>query len=375
MDKSNINVFLPYFRVDEVLAEIKKCLEVGWVGSGFKTLEFEEAWKQYTGIKHAHFINSATSGLHLAIRLLKEKYGWSNNDEIISTPFTFVSTNHVILYEKLKPVFADIDEFLCLDPKSVEEKISDKTRAIIFVGIGGNSGKLGEIVNICKDRNLKLILDAAHMAGTRINGKHVGNESDVTVFSFQATKNLPTADSGMICFKDGSLDKEVRSWSWMGIDKDTFSRTSKPGIYQWEYDVIHEGFKYQGNSVIAAMGLISLKYLDDDNSYRRQLALWYDNLLNDSNIKTITVAPNCESSRYLYQIMVKNRNKVVLSLNKENIYPGVHYRNNLCYGMYKGNCPNAQKVSERIISLPMYIGLKYKDVVRITETLISILNN
>ena len=97
------------------------------------------------------------------------------------------------------------------------------------------------------------------MSGTRLNGKHVGGEADVTVFSFHAVKNLPTADSGMICFKDKQLDSEVRKWTWLGISKDTYSRTEAEGAYKWYYDVEYEGFKYHGNSIMAAIGIVSLK--------------------------------------------------------------------------------------------------------------------
>ncbi len=211
-----IHLFVPTFRIEECLAQIRECLEKGWTGIGFKTVAFEEAWKDYTGLPHAHFLNSATSGLHLAIRLLKEQHGWSDGDEIITTPLTFVSTNHAILYEDLKPVFADVDEYLCLDPDSVRERITDRTRAIVFVGLGGNTGQLQAVVQLAQERGLKLILDAAHMTGTRFRGRQVGHESDAAIFSFQAVKNLPTADSGMICFADSVLDAEVRKWTWLG---------------------------------------------------------------------------------------------------------------------------------------------------------------
>ena len=97
------------------------------------------------------------------------------------------------------------------------------------------------------------------MAGTRFHGRHVGHESDITVFSFQAVKNLPTADSGMICCADPDLDAEVRKWTWLGINKDTFSRTASQGAYKWHYDVENPGFKYHGNSIMAAIGLASVQ--------------------------------------------------------------------------------------------------------------------
>lgn len=167
----SIQLFSPKFEVEECLEEIRECLEKGWTGLGFKTVEFEEQWKKYTGMPFAHFLNSATIGLNLAVEIMKEEYGWNDGDEVITTPITFVSTNHAIPRAGLKAVFADIDDTMCLSPKSVEERITDKTRAVIFVGIGGNTGHYEEIVEICKEHGLKLILDAAHMAGTRLNGK------------------------------------------------------------------------------------------------------------------------------------------------------------------------------------------------------------
>src|SRR5690606_13179169 len=122
-----IHLFVPGFRTDEVLDQIRICLERGWTGLGFKTVEIEAAWCEYSGFEHAHFVNSATAGLHLAFKLLKEEHGWRDGDEIITSPLTFVSTNHAILYERLAPVFADADESLCLDPESVAKRIGPRT--------------------------------------------------------------------------------------------------------------------------------------------------------------------------------------------------------------------------------------------------------
>jgi dTDP-4-amino-4,6-dideoxygalactose transaminase len=369
-----LQLFVPTFRIDECLAEIRECFEKGWTGLGFKTTQFEDAWKAYTGLAHAHFLNSATSGLHLAVRLLKERYGWQEGDENISTPLTFVSSNHAILYERLSPVFADVDEYLCLDPASVAGRITPRTRAVLFVGLGGNSGRLDDIVRLCRERGLKLILDAAHMSGTRLHGRHVGGEADVSVFSFHAVKNLPTADAGMICFSDPELDAAVRHWTWLGIDKDTYSRTHGDSTYKWHYQVEHVGFKYHGNSIMAGIGLVSLKYLDADNSYRRQLAAWYDEALGAAPaIDRVAVAPGCESARHLYQVMVDRRDEVMVALNAAQIFPGVHYRDNASYGMYANQpaCPVAHRASGRLISLPMHLQLDRQDVHRVCDALAS----
>ena len=377
MSDAPIPLFVPTYRIEECLAEIRECLERGWTGLGFKTVQFEDAWKAATGLPHAHFLNSATAGLHLAVRLLKERDGWQDGDEIISTPLTFVSTNHAVLYERLTPVFADVDQYLCLDPASILDRITPRTRAVIFVGIGGNAGQLADVARLCREHHLRLILDASHMSGTRLVGRHVGAEGDVSVFSFHAVKNLPTADSGMICFREEELDRAVRHWTWLGIDKDTYSRTLSDSAYKWYYQVEHVGFKYHGNSVMAALGLVALKYLEADNAARRRLAAWYDEELSaHPAVGRVPVAPGCESARHLYQVLVDRRDEVIAGLNAHDIFPGVHYRDNTSYGMYAAQrtCPRAKRASEMVMSLPLHLRMDRGDVQRICRALTSLVN-
>ena len=371
----NLQLFRPVYRIDEVLLEIRKTLEIGWTGLGFKTVEFEKLWIEYTGHYNAHFLNSATAGLHLAMNILKNENGWKSGDEVITTPLTFVSTNHAILYEGLTPVFADVDEFLCIDPNSVLERISSRTRAIIFVGMGGSTGHYREIVKIAKKNNISVILDAAHMAGTRLDGEIIGKECDAIVYSFQAVKNLPTADSGMICFSNKKYDEIARKMTWLGINKDTYSRTIGDSAYKWKYDVEYTGFKYHGNSIMAAIGIVQLKYLDRDNAYRRQISVWYDNAFKSSKeVRPIPLPKNCESARHLYQIESDNRDELLLALNRVGIYPGVHYRINSRYRMYKelkGECPKAEQKSKRLLSLPIHLNLSRKDIQYISENVLK----
>jgi dTDP-4-amino-4,6-dideoxygalactose transaminase len=250
----------------------------------------------------------------------------------------------------------------------------------MYVGLGGNIGQYNEIKQICDKHNLKLILDAAHMAGTKIDRvyhgvvtskSHIGWDADVSVFSFQSVKNLPTADGGMICFKNKDYDDLARKLSWLGIDKDTFNRTNSKGSYKWDYDVIDVGFKAHGNSIMASMGLVALKYLEEDNTRRREICEIYDQgFLGENNIIPIKHNPNCISSRHLYQIKVANRNQVMEYLNANDIFPGVHYKDNTQYEMYsygQGTCPNATKLSQEVISLPLHMFLTNEDVQKVIE--------
>lgn len=369
----SIQVLKPKFEVDECLEAVRECLEKGWTGMGFKTVEFEEAWKKYTGHPHAYYINSDTVGLHMAVKILKMRNGWQDGDEIITTPITFVSTPHSILYENLHAVFADVDEYLCLDPVDVEKKITDKTRAVMFVGYGGRVGRLDEIIKLCKKHGLKLILDAAHMSGTRVNGVTPGTWDgvDVTIYSYQAVKNLPTGDSGMICFADEENDSICRKMAWLGINKDTYARTTSQGSYKWKYDVDYVGYKYNGNAIMAAIGLVQLKYLDRDNARRREIVAMYDKgFANSPKIQIVGATYPEECSYHIYELIVPDREALLAELAKHDIYGGVHYRDNTEYSMYRyanGTCPYAHEVSQHLITMPLHMWLTDEEVDKIIQ--------
>ncbi|MDH6533356.1 dTDP-4-amino-4,6-dideoxygalactose transaminase [Aurantimicrobium minutum] len=372
----NIQLFVPKIRVEETLEAIRPALERGWPGMGYLTLEIEEKWKSYSGYSYAHFLNSNTSGLHLALEVLKRKNKWANDAEVITTSLTFVSTNHAILYADMIPVFADVDDSLCLSPESIKSVITPKTKALIYVGIGGNSGRYKDVLKICKENGIALILDAAHMAGTKTHeGPHIGTDADVAVYSFQAVKNLPTADSGMICFNNEEDDSHARRLSWLGINKDTYARSTEAGTYKWQYEVDELGYKYHGNSIMAAMALVGLKYLDEDNKRRREMAqLYIDGLQGVENIKIIIHSDDATSSRHLFQIRIPNRDSVMNELNNAGIYPGVHYRDNTDYSLYHfgaGKAPIAHKICDELLSLPMHLGLTDEDIFRVISTLTS----
>lgn len=372
-----IQVLKPKFHIDECLDAVKECLEKGWTGMGFKTVEFEEEWKKYTGHKYAYYLNSNTAGLHLAVKILKMENNWHDGDEIISTPITFVSTNHAVTYENMKVTFADVDEYLCLNPDDVESRINSRTRAVIFVGYGGRIGKLEKIIDICRKYDLKLILDAAHMAGTRMNGITPGTLKgiDAAVYSFQAVKNLPTGDSGMICFNYEKGDKLARQLAWLGINKDTYARANK-GTYSWKYDVDYVGYKYNGNAVMAAIALVQLKYLDEENKRRREIADMYTKgFENNHNIKIIPSNYSDECSYHLYELIVPDRELLLEKLAEKNIFCGVHYRDNTEYSMYSyasGTCPNAKEISNHIITMPLHMWLTNEDVQFIINSVNSI---
>ncbi|MBR0440213.1 MAG: DegT/DnrJ/EryC1/StrS family aminotransferase [Bacilli bacterium] len=362
-----IQVLKPKFHVEECLKEIRECLEKGWTGMGFKTVQFEEEWKKYTGHKYAYYLNSNTVGLHLAFKILKMRYNWKDGDEVITTPITFVSTNLAILYENLKPVFADVDDELCLDPEDVERKITNKTRAIIFVGYGGRVGQLKKILEIAKKHNLRVVLDAAHMSGTRYDGSFPGTWEgvDVAVYSYQAVKNLATGDSGCICWNDPESAELNKQLAWCGINKDTYARSNK-GTYAWKYDVDYVGYKYNGNAIMASIALTQLKYLDQENERRREIVKMYnEGFKNNSKIKIIPANHPEECCYHLYELAVPDREALLDYLSQFEINCGVHYRDNTEYSIFAfghGSCPKAHEISQHLITMPLHMWLTDEDV-------------
>ena len=368
-----IQVLKPKFHVEECMDAVRECLEKGWTGMGFKTVEFEEAWKKYTGHKYAYYLNSNTAGLHLAVKILKMNNGWQDGDEIISTPITFVSTNHAIMYENMKPIFADVDEYLCIDPEDVEKKITGKTRAVIFVGYGGRVGRLKNIIEICKKHNLKLILDAAHMSGTKVDGVCPGTWEgvDVAVYSYQAVKNLATGDSGCICWADEAANELTKKLAWCGIDKDTYARSNR-GTYSWKYDIDYVGYKYNGNAIMASIALSQLPYLDNENARRREIVGMYnEGFKSNANIQIIPATYAEECSYHLYELAVPDRDDLLKKLAEEGINCGVHYRDNTEYSVFsyaQGTCPKAHEISQHLITMPLHMWLTDEDIKRIIDT-------
>lgn len=385
-----VHMFQPKFRTNEVLDQIKECLDIGWTGDGFKTREFELAWCKYSGVNNALYLNSSTSGLFLVIEMLKHKYNWNSDCEIISTPITFISTNHAILNAGLTPVFADVDESLNLSPDSVEQRITDKTKAIMFVGIGGNVQNYTEILAICKKYELLFILDAAHMSGSKVDNRQIGWDADFAIYSYQAVKNCPSSDSGLIVARNEEDVLLLKERVWLGISKNTFDRSVENSRYAWKYSIDVLSNKYNGNSIAACLALVSLKYLDEDNKYRDYLCQIYDEALNkfDDNqtirvVKHLTSARlGIQSSRHLYQILIGqglDRDKVIDRMHDYGVFPGVHYISTKNYGPYKRYSnhatPVADHISESVISLPLHLNMDDNDVFKVVKSLVCSVNS
>ena len=369
-----IQLFKPHVS-EEAIASVSEVLRSGWIGLGPKTTEFEKAFAEYVGAKYAVAVNSATSALHLAAVVSGIQHG----DEVLTTSLTFVSTNHVLLYQAAMPVFVDVlDSTLNIDLKKAEVLISPKTRAIMAVHYGGNPVDLDELYSFAARHHLAVIEDAAHACGASFRGKRIGS-SGLTCFSFHAVKNLPIGDGGMVTTNDVGIYERLQRLRWLGIDRSTFNRSV--GQYQWEYDVKEVGFKYHMNDIQAAIGLEHLKRLDEWNNRRREIVQMYHETLSDlpsRKIRFVEHTPSAVSANHLCAIRVPHRDRVVEALKKQGIGVGVHYKPNHSYPCYrdarKGDLSITEKAYQELISLPLHLLLTNADVQEVCRALRTAVN-
>lgn len=368
----SIQVFKPLIREESVKA-VSEVLTSGWIGQGPKTKAFEEAFVEYLGNSslHASALNSATSALHLALKLLNLK----KDDHVITTSLTFVSTNHVLLYEGLKPIFVDVDrETGNISPEEIEltlrqcENNGKPVGAIMVVHYAGFACDMDKINSIAKKYNVPVIEDCAHACGASYSdGKKVGDSENICCFSFQAVKNLPIGDGGMLVTNNPEYKKRCDQLRWLGIDKDTYSRSSKTGEYLWKYDVPNVGYKYHMNDINAAIGLEQLKYLDSDNNRRKEIAKRYRDELSD--VLCFLKRDHDGSSMHFEPALAEKRDALIKHLKAHDVSPGVHYRRNDHYATYTSMIlPKTKYLEDRLITLPIHLLLTEEDITKVIKT-------
>ncbi len=367
---SSIHLFRPVIS-EAAIEAVSEVLRSGWTGLGPKTKQFEEDFAKFVGAKYCVGLNSCTSALHLALHLLDLKEG----DEVITTPLTFVSTNHAILYVRATPVFADVQlSDGNLDPDDVESKITEKTKAILLVHYGGNPCEMDRFHEIGRTYNIPIIEDCAHAAGSRYEGKRIGSISSLNCFSFHSVKNLSIGDGGAITTNNKYYYERLLKLRWLGIDKSTFTRTEmaqsnlNPKAYAWKYGVPEVGFKYHMNDIMAAIGIEQLKLLWKENERRKEIADIYSQLFHTSGVIGFlrTDGSRNQSSHHICAVRTERRDALMDKLKSYDIHPGVHYLRNDYYPMYKtANLPNAEKLQNELISLPLHLALTEGDIQRV----------
>ena len=363
---------------DAVTAAIRS----GWWAKGPKTMEFQEKFAQYVGAKHCIAVNSCTAALHLA--LLGKGIG--PGDEVITSPLTFASSANTVLHVGATPVFADIDEDTGLiDPKEIEKKITQKTKAVVPVHYSGLAADLGAIAQICDDHHLFLSEDAAHAVETRYEGNLIGHHPKGAVsFSFYATKNLACGEGGALVTDDDELAAKARVLSCHGMSAGAWNRYGKEG--SWRYDIEEPGYKYNMFDIQAALALTQMARMDDMQKRRFEAVKVYEEAFRDVPQLRLQKTPAyCHHSRHLYVMRVVperltiSRDAFIEKLKARNIGVSVHFialHTMSAYvkrfGYKPEDFPKAYAFSESEISLPMYSTLGVPNAEYVADAVLDV---
>lgn len=383
--KSVRDTYLPYAQqwVDEEdIGEVVKVLKSDFLTTGPKIEEFEKRFADYVGAKYAVSISNGTAALHAACFAA----GINEGDEVITSPITFAASANCVLYQGGKPVFADINpKSYNIDIEAIERKITKKTKAIIPVDFTGQAVDIDGINEIAKKYGLVVIEDAAHSLGAEYKGKKIGSLVDMTTFSFHPVKHITTGEGSMITTNDEKLYNKLKLFRTHGITRDKEMLHNKEEG-PWFYEQLELGYNYRMTDIQAALGISQLNKINGFLKRRREIAKKYDEYLK--NIDGI-ILPYQESfsksAWHLYVIQLElekfkvGRKEIFEALQAENIGVNVHYIPVYYHPYYKrlgyekGLCPNAEKLYERIITLPLYPKMKDKDIEDVVNALDKVL--
>jgi dTDP-4-amino-4,6-dideoxygalactose transaminase len=367
--------FSPPFIGEEEIAEVVDSLRSGWITTGPKTKRFEEEFAAFLGAPAALALSSCTAGMHTAL----EVAGIGPGDEVVTTPMTFTATVAVIEHTGARPVLADVEpDTLNIDPELVRAAVTERTRAVIAVHYGGHPCELDALRAICDEHGLLLVEDAAHAVPAKYKGAYVGAGDNPVAFSFYATKNLTTAEGGMLTGAPEMIEKAIVA-SLHGMDRDAWKRNDRTG--SWRYDIITPGFKYNMTDIQAAMGLRQLEKLAAMHARRRELVGLYDEGFAGTDAFDLPVERDeVEHAWHLYPLRIREgalgitRDETIEALRERNIGTSVHfipvhtftyYREK--YGYAPEDYPVAWREAERLISLPLHPGLSDGDVGDVVE--------
>ena len=365
--------FLPFSRPslgqaeeDEVLDSLRS----GWITTGPKVQRLEDKFCEYLGVKHAIAVSSCTAALHVSLAALSIGPG----DEVITSPVTWPATANVIIHLGAKPIFVDVErDTLNLDPSLLEASITPRTRAIVPVHIAGQACDLGAIHAIAERHGIPVVEDAAHAIGATYRGRKIGTISPLTCFSFYPTKNMTTIEGGLVTTEDDDLAEKIRVLAFGGISRDAWKRYSNTGSPHWQ--LLCPGFKYNMTDIQAGVGLHQIDKLDGFIDKREAHVRRYHQMLSETpGVSWLADRSWGRHARHLFEILVEpealtiDRDGFMAALKAENIGTGIHFISLHLQPYYQtlgytpSSFPQADWVSQRIISLPLYPQMTTQDV-------------
>jgi len=369
--------------------EVIDTLRSGWITTGPKTKKFEQQFAAYVGAKHALAVAHCTGALHLALFAL----GIGPGDEVITTPFTFTATAEVMSYLGAKPIFVDIDPVtLNIDSARIEETLASgrlkHARALLPVHFAGYACDMDRLNSIARRYQLKIVEDAAHALGSTrtMEGRgtvKIGTIGDLTCFSFYATKNITSAEGGMITTEDSALAEKIAVASLHGMDRDAWKRYDKNG--SWFYEIHDVGFKYNLSDVHSAIGLAQLPRADDFMRRRAEIANAYNEAFRaEPALEVPEVEAGLDHAWHLYVLRLRpeqlkvGRDRFVELMRERGVGVSVHciplhtmHFYQRLYGYRTGDFPIAEDVYSRCLSLPIYPAMSSEDRAYVIETVLA----
>jgi len=371
--KSEIPFFVPWV-TEEDKKIVLETLDSRWLTGGPKTKEFEELFANYVGVKHAVAVNSCTAALHLAMRALNIGPG----DEVIVPVFTFAATANAPLFVGAKAVFADIDEkTFNISPKNIQDKITEKTKALIVVHYGGQPCNMEEIMQIARSHKLYVVEDCAHSLGAEYMGQKTGSIGAMGCFSFYPTKIITTSEGGMVTTNNEEVAKQIELLREHGMTKGALAREKTK---TWYYDVVDLGYNYRLNEVQAALGISQLERVKEINKRRIEAAYYYTHKLKE--IDGIIPPYEAKDRTHLYHLYVIrvterygiDRDELYKRLSAKGIGLSVHYTPLHLLSFYKktlgynlGDFPNAERVYKQILTLPLFPTMTREQIDYVVE--------
>lgn len=373
-------LFKAHIPIDQALANIEKVFGSGFINEGLQVTQLTDGLQHVLAAKNLVLINSCTSALTLSLHLA----GVDPGDEVITTPMTCVATNAPIKTRNANIVWADVDpNDGMISPDDVANKITDRTKAVIAVAWAGTPPKLQRLFELCKQRNVKLILDAAHAFGARYKDSPIHEWADYTCYSFQAIKHFTTGDGGgLVCLRDEDHER-AKALKWFGLDRDR----AKDALgnwkgQQWDADIVEAGYKFNMNNVAAAIGLAQLPYIDNIIKQHRRHASLYDLFFLSSsscNVVPVDRPEFGESSHWVYTMKLffspLSRDELLKRLNAEGIMAGVVHVPNDDYTAFvssRTDLSGLRAFSSQQFSLPCGWWLDDDDIRHIADRVKSI---
>ena len=356
---------------NDEIEEVVSVLQSGWLGTGPKVAQFQNNFAAYKGIEHAVALNSCTAALHLSILAA----GIGKSDEVITTPLTFCATINAIIHAGATPVLADIDPVtMNISASEVQNKITNKTKAIIPVHFAGRSCGMNTLCNIAENHNLKIIEDCAHAIETEFHGRKAGTFGDFGCFSFYVTKNVVTGEGGMVITKNEEDAARIKTLGLHGMSKDAWKRFGDEGYKH--YQVVECGYKYNMMDLQAAIGIHQLQRADTNWIRRQEIWNRYNEALAYLPITLpAPIEPNTRHAYHLYTVLIDehqcgiSRDKFLEAMSSQNIGTGVHYLSIPEHPYYQqklgwqpADYPHAMTIGRQTVSLPLSVKLSDPDI-------------